>query len=114
MPVLLSAADDDGGAVELMKWLYSLSTNPGSKFVEYPNGGHGVDIFSAHKELPELIGKWYVQTLGKTPGSAPGNTGRGGEPPRILKMIDLPGGAEKAAQQIAAVRAEEPQGAHFC
>src|SRR5258708_34216993 len=57
MPVLLSAADDDGGAVELMKWLYSLSTNPGSKFVEYPNGGHGVDTFAAHKELPEKIGR---------------------------------------------------------
>src|SRR6266852_600368 len=35
MPVLLSAARDDAGAVDLMAWLYSLTTNPGSKFVEY-------------------------------------------------------------------------------
>src|ERR1700756_1332941 len=52
MPVLLSAADDDAGAVELMQWLYSLSTNPGSRFLEYPNGGHGGNIFGAPRDLP--------------------------------------------------------------
>ncbi len=113
MPVLLSAADDDGGAVELMKWLYSLSTNPGSKFVEYPNGGHGVDIFAAHKELPVLIVDWYVQTLVKTPGTAPVNAARHGEPSAILKLIDSPGGAEKAAQQLAAARQKDPKAKLF-
>jgi dienelactone hydrolase len=113
MPVLLSAADDDGGAVELMEWLYSLSTNPGSKFVEYPNGGHGVEIFAAHKELPALIVDWYVQTLVKTPGSAPANAARRGDPPAILKLIDSPGGAEKAAQQLAAARQKDPKAKLF-
>jgi dienelactone hydrolase len=108
MPVLLSAARDDGAAVELMEWLYSLSTNPGSKFVEYPNGGHGVEIFAAHKELPAMIVDWYVQTLVKTPGSAPVNTERRGDPPAILKLIDSPSGAEKAAQQLAAARRKDP------
>jgi dienelactone hydrolase len=108
MPVLLSAARDDGAAVELMEWLYSLSTNPGSKFVKYPNGGHGVDIFAAHKELPAMIVDWYVQTLVKTPGSAPANTARRGDPPAILKLIDSPGGVEKAAQQLAAARQKDP------
>jgi dienelactone hydrolase len=107
MPVLLSAARDDGAAVELMEWLYSLSTNPGSKFVEYPNGGHGVDIFAAHKELPAMIVDWYVQTLVKTPGMAPANTARRSEPPVILKVIDSPGGAEKASQQLAAARQKD-------
>lgn len=113
MPVLLSAADDDGGAVELMKWLYSLSTNPGSKFVEYPNGGHGVDIFAAHKDLPAMIVDWYVQTLVKTPGSAPVNTVRRGDSPAILKLIDSPGGAEKAAQQLTAARQKDPKAKLF-
>ena len=107
MPVLLSAADDDGAAVELMKWLYSLSANPGSKLLEYPNGGHGVDIFPAHKELPSSIVDWYVQTLVNTPGSAPVNTARRGDPPAILKLIDAPGGAEKAAQQLAEARQKD-------
>jgi dienelactone hydrolase len=107
MPVLLAAADDDQGAVELMDWLYSLSMNPGSKFLEYPNGGHGVHIFAAHKELTASITDWYAQTLIKTPGSAPVNTVRRGEPPSILKLIDAPGGAEKAAQQLAAARQKD-------
>ncbi|HTA57840.1 MAG TPA: alpha/beta fold hydrolase [Candidatus Baltobacteraceae bacterium] len=113
MPVLLAAADDDAGAVELMEWLYSLSTNPGSKFLEYPNGGHGVHIFAAHKELPASITDWYSQTLIKTPGSAPPNTVRRGEPPSILKLIDAPGGAEKAAQQLAAARQKDPNAKLF-
>jgi len=113
MPVLLSAARDDGGAVELMEWLYSLSTNPGSKFVEYPEGGHGVNIFAAHKELPAMIVEWYVQTLVKTPGSAPVNAARRGESPAILKLIDAPGGAEKTAQQLAAARQKDAKAKLF-
>jgi dienelactone hydrolase len=113
MPVLLSAADDDGAAVELMEWLYSLSTNPGSKFVEYPNGGHGVEIFAAHKELPAMIVDWYAQTLVKTPGSAPANAARRRDPPAILNLIDSPGGAEKAAQQLASARQKDPHAKLF-
>jgi dienelactone hydrolase len=109
MPVLLSAAKDDGGAVELMDWLYSLSTNPGSKFLEYPNGGHGVNIFAAHKELPALIVDWYVQTLVKTPGMAPKNAARRSDSPAILKLIDSPGGVEKAGDQLAAARKQDPK-----
>lgn len=113
IPLLLSAAKDDAGAVELMEWLYSLSTNPGSKFLEYPDGGHGVNIFAAHKDLPVLIVDWYVQTLVKTPGSAPVNASRRSDSPVILKLIDLPGGAEKAAQQLAAARKKDPHAKLF-
>ena len=109
MPVLLSAARDDDGAVELMEWLYSLSTNPGSKFVEYPDGGHGVDIFPAHKDLPVLIVDWYAQTLVRTPGSAPVNAARRRDSPAILNLIDSRGGAEKVAQQLAAVQQKNPK-----
>jgi dienelactone hydrolase len=113
MPLLLAAADDDAGAVGLMEWLYSLSTNSGSKFLEYSNGGHGVLIFAAHKELPASIVDWYAQTLVKTPGSAPANAVRRGEPPSILKLIDAPGGAEKVAQQLAAARQKDPDAKLF-
>jgi len=113
MPVLLSAAKDDAGAVELMEWLYSLSTNPGTKFVEYPNGGHGVNIFAAHKDLPILIVDWYVQTLVKTPGSAPVSAARRSDSPAILKLIDSPGGADKVAQQLAAARKKDPHAKLF-
>jgi dienelactone hydrolase len=113
MPVLLSAADDDGAAVELMEWLYSLSTNPGSKFVEYPDGGHGVDMFAKHSDLPAMIVDWYVQTLVKTPGSAPVNLARRSDKPSILKLIESPGGAEEAAKQLAAARKKDPHARLF-
>jgi dienelactone hydrolase len=109
MPLLLSAAKDDGAAVELMEWLYSLSPNPGSKLLVYPDGGHGVNIFTAHQELQASIVDWYVQTLVKTPGSAPINAARHGDSPAFLKLIDSPGGAEKAAQLLAAARQKDPK-----
>jgi tetratricopeptide (TPR) repeat protein len=96
-----------------MKWLYSLSPNPGSRFAEYPNGGHGVEIFAAHKSLPAIIVDWYVQSLVKTPGSAPVNPARRVEPLAILKLIDSPGGAEKAAKQLAAARQNDPKAKLF-
>jgi len=109
LPGFFSAADDDGGAVELMQWLYSLSSNPGSKFVEYQTGGHGTNMFAAHQELPGMIVDWYVQTLVKTPGSAPATTSRRLTDTNILQLIDSPGGAAKAAQKLADARKKDPK-----
>jgi hypothetical protein len=111
LPALLSAADDDDGAVELMQWLYSISPNPGSKFVHYSTGGHGTEMFAAHKELPGTIVDWYVQTLVKTPGSAPAQSAasRASRAPAILELIDSPGGATKAGQQLAEARRRDPK-----
>lgn len=112
VPILLSASDDDGGAVELMEWLYSLSPNSGSKFVHYQTGGHGVDMFAPHKELPGMIVDWYVQTLVKTPGSAPVVKAGGSAEARqsnILNLLDQPGGAAKAQEQLAEARKKDPK-----
>jgi len=111
LPVLLAAADDDDGAVELMQWMYGLSANPGSKFAHYSSGGHGTEMFAVYKELPGMIVDWYVQTLAKTPGSAPaanaaGSASRG---PGILELIDSPGGTTKAAEQLAEARQHNPK-----
>ncbi len=106
VPAMLSAADDDGGAVEVMQWLYGLSPNAGSKLVHYTAGGHGTEMFAAHKELPGMIVDWYVQTLVKTPGSAPAVKGAAAKTREagILELIDSPGGASKAAQTLAEAR----------
>ena len=115
LPGLFSAADDDGGAVEVMQWLYSLSNNPGSKFVQYQTGGHGTNMFAAHKELPDMIVAWYVQTLVKTPGSAPAGTqiSRKAIDANILQLIDSPGGAAKAQQRLEDARRKDPEGNIF-
>jgi dienelactone hydrolase len=111
LPGLFSAADDDGGAVEVMQWLYSLSTNPGSKFVQYQTGGHGTNMFVAHKELPTMIVDWYVQTLVKTPGSAPAAAASSHRPvdTNILQLIDSPGGAARAQQRLEDARKKDPK-----
>jgi dienelactone hydrolase len=107
IPILLSAADDDQGAVELMEWLYSLSPNPGSKFLHYQAGGHGVDMFAPHKELPAMIVDWYVQTLMKTPGSTPAV--RAVHTPNVLSLLDEPGGAAKVQEQLTEARKKDPK-----
>jgi dienelactone hydrolase len=111
LPMMLSAADDDGAAVEVMQWLYGLSTNPGSKFVHYSSGGHGTEMFAAHKELPGTIVEWYVQTLVKTPGSAPAVSGASGKTrvPGILEEIDSAGGASTASRKLAEARRHDPK-----
>jgi len=111
VPILLSAADDDPGAVELMEWLYALSPNPGSKFVHYPTGGHGVDMFLPHRELPDMIAEWYVQTLVKTPGEAPAVETRRTTPEEVktLNLLDEPGGAAKVMDRLNEARRKDPQ-----
>jgi dienelactone hydrolase len=105
--ILLSAADDDQGAVELMEWIYSLSPNPGSKFVHYETGGHGVDMFAPHKELPGMIVDWYVQTLVNNPGTAAAV--RAAHTPNVLSLLDEPGGAAKVLEQLTEARKKDPK-----
>ena len=111
LPMMFSAADDDGATVELMQWLYGLSTNPGSKFVHYTSGGHGTELFAAHNELPGMIVDWYVQTLVKTPGRAPAVRGASAKDrvPGILEQIDSPGGASAAQKKLADARQRDPK-----
>lgn len=102
LPLFLAAADDDEdpGVVDVMEWLRDLSPDPSNKFVHHTNGGHGVVMFEAHKELPGMIVDWFATTLVKTPGSAP-VTRKAGEmsaESRFLEASDEPGGAAKAVK----------------
>jgi dienelactone hydrolase len=117
LPVLFAVADDDEfpPTVQAIEWLYSISPNPGKKFLHYAKGGHGTDMFAVHPELPGAIVDWYVSTLLKTPGSAPVAT----DAPRIpdsvavLDMIDQPGGAAKVAERLAAARRSDSKATLF-
>lgn len=106
LPLFISAADDDGAAAELMQWLYSLSPNTGSMFAHYTAGGHGTEMFAAHKELPGMIVDWFVTTLIKTPGSAPAThaVASSSRAPSMLEIIDSPGGASKIAAMLDQMR----------
>jgi dienelactone hydrolase len=115
-PVFFAVADDDEFAAKpLIEWLYTLTSNPGKKYVDYAKGGHGADMFPVHPELMDAIVDWYVTTLIKTPGRAPVQK----EVPKIsaearnLDLIDQPGGAAKVAARLAEARKTDPKATLF-
>jgi dienelactone hydrolase len=116
-PALFAVADDDEfrPTVEVMPWLFGVSSNPGKKFVHYASGGHGADMFKVHPELLGVIVDWYVTTLITTPGRAPANNSR--EPAlqsaQILNQIEMPGGVEQAARKLAEARRSDPKAMVF-
>jgi alpha/beta superfamily hydrolase len=117
VPVFFSVADDDEfPTIPLaMEWLYSLTSNPGKTFAHYATGGHGVNMFAVHPELPGIIVDWYVTTLIKTPGQAP-TTANASAIPReahILDQIDQPGGAAKVGQLLEEARQHDPKAILF-
>jgi hypothetical protein len=111
LPLFLAAADDDGGAVEMMAWLDATSGNSANKFVEYKTGGHGTEMFKPHPDLPSDIVGWYEATLlGKGSIVPASKRARPAPGPRVglLVMMDEPGGPARAADQLAAERKKDP------
>jgi dienelactone hydrolase len=112
LPLFMAVADDDEdrGVVDLMQWLYSLSSNPVNKFVRYPVGGHGVEMFAAHQELPGTIVDWLGKTL-RTPsaGVAAKSSAPESRETQFLELLDQPGGAAKAAQLYEQARQSDPK-----
>jgi dienelactone hydrolase len=114
MPLFMAVADDDPdlGVTEIMQWLFTLSSNPGNKFVRYSTGGHGVEMFDAHKELPGMIVAWVATALKKHPPAAGASAPASAEP-NFLELIDHHGGVEKAVQKFAEARKRDPKAVLF-
>ncbi len=116
LPLFMAVADDDDdpGVVKMMQWLFSLSPNPANKLEHYSVGGHGVEMFSAHKELPGMIVDWFGSTLGAgasaaaTAASAPAS-----HESNFLEAMDRPGGVSKALQMFAEARQRDPKAKLF-
>ena len=117
VPVFFSVADDDEFlTIPLaMEWLYSLTSNPGKTFAHYATGGHGLNMFAVHPELPGIIVDWYVTTLIKTPGQAPTTANAPAIPPEahILDQLDQPGGAAEVGQLLEESRQHDPKATLF-
>jgi tetratricopeptide (TPR) repeat protein len=112
----MAAADDDEdvGVVEIMPWLFSLSPNPANKFEHYAIGGHGVEMFAAHKELPGEIATWLGSTLSARPAAAAAKTSAPApRETRFLELLDHPGGVSKAAEMFAQARQRDPKAVLF-
>jgi dienelactone hydrolase len=112
LPLFMAAADDDfddPGVVEIMQWVYDLSPDPANKFVRYSVGGHGVDMFAAHQELPGMIVGWFNATLRNSP--APPAThalAPWSAETRFVALADEPDGLRKAEQMFADARRADP------
>jgi dienelactone hydrolase len=116
LPLFMAVADDDEdpGVVELMQWLFSLSPNPANKFEHYAAGGHGVEMFAAHKELPGMIVDWVGTTLRTAPSVAVSSASApASRENHFLEMIDRPDGVSKAGQMFAEARQRDPKAVLF-
>ena len=117
LPELFAVADDDEfrATVEIMPWLFGVSSNSGKKFVHYASGGHGADMFAVHPELRSVIVDWYVTTLMKTPGKALADKSSESvsQSVQMLNQIEMPGGVDEVARKLAEARRSDPKAVLF-
>jgi dienelactone hydrolase len=125
---VLAGGDEYPPTVDLMEWLYSSSPNPGKKLILYPGkeapwldfedrrtvpatGNHGTDMFDTHPDLLATVVDWYVTTLIRTPGRAPGASSDSAAFPfaSILEEIEAHGGIASATQQLLRARSKDPK-----
>jgi len=108
LPILTAgAADDeyDPSTLQLMQWLSDLSGNPRTKFVGFPDGGHGTEIFGPHPELVRQIVAFYVDTLITSPVNLKAPvTPRKTQASDFWAMANEPGGAARAERLFHDVR----------
>ena len=105
MPIFASAARDDGRAVDDMRWLLGFSSGSANQLKEYPNGGHGTDIFAVHKDLEPAIVAWFDRHLVKNPVRATtSGTPQPGPSARMAAMLREAGGGARALADLRAAR----------
>lgn len=112
LPLFLATAENDAdpGVSDLMQWLSTFSTNPQTKFLRYKTGGHGVEMFAAHPELPATIVEWVAVAV-RSPEVATGkNAPNASAETRFLDALDQPGAAANAAQLYAETLGKNPNG----
>jgi dienelactone hydrolase len=117
LPVFFAVADDDEfpPSVVTIEWLYSIVADPEKKFAHVATGGHGADMFKVHPDMRGEIVNWYVTTLMKTPGRAPGarETATVPKEVHVLDQMDQPGGAAKVAKNLEEARRQDPKAKLF-
>ena len=107
LPVLASASRDDGQAVETMRWLIGFSSHPANRFLEYPHGGHGTEMFAVHDDLEPAIADWLAEHLVKHPATRPATVvAKPGPSVRLWEELLAPGGVERVAVRLRAAKAK--------
>jgi dienelactone hydrolase len=105
MPLLASAAHDDGRAVDTMRWLLGFSSGSANQLKEYPNGGHGTEMFAVHKDLEPAIVAWFDQHLVKKPVRATASSKPQPGPSALMAAaLREPGGGARVLADLKAAR----------
>ena len=67
MPVLASASQGDGDAMNTTRWILGWSSNPANRFIEYKAAGHGTQMFAIEKGLEPAMLDWFDAHLKNAP-----------------------------------------------
>ena len=102
IPIFGVAADDDGDAVGLMRWIVGFSSNPANRLKTYAKGGHGTALFPVHADLEPAIVSWFETHLvtHAAPAPAAGAKGKPGPSARVAAELRGRGGASRMLQRL--------------
>jgi hypothetical protein len=116
-PVFAAAAVDDryGDLVTVMGWIAGLSSNPRTRFAQYPDGGHAAVMFTKHPALADTIAAWFAANLETPPGAVPTTNGVPMKPEavKVLRELDAPDGAATVRKALAEARKVDPRAVLF-
>jgi len=95
---------------QVMRWFVEVTGNSRNKFIGYPDGGHGTEIFGPHPDLVKHIVDWFVDTLITSPADPNAKVITVQMPlAEFWALANRPGGVEKATQLFHETREHNPQ-----
>lgn len=101
LPILGSASLDDGQTVSVMRWTLGFSSHPGNRFLEYPHGGHGTEMFAVHADLEPKIADWFQEHLIESPAHRPEKVVAAPGPSQDLwRELTAPGGIARLSERL--------------
>lgn len=113
LPIFGSAAAGDiydRQFPQVMRWFVEVTGNPRNRFIGYPDGGHGTEIFGPHPDLVKHLVDWFVDTLVTSPADPNAKvTSRKTPLAEFWALASQPGGVEQAARLFHETRARDPQ-----
>lgn len=111
MPVLASASQGDGDAVNTMRWILGWSSNPANRFIEYKAAGHGTEMFAVEKGLEPAMLDWFDAHLKNAP-LRPSITPAATSPSPLEEFWNVlaqPDGRARAQQMLADAKRRDPK-----
>ena len=106
LPVLAAGSQDDGNALDTMRWILGWSRHPSNRLLEYRAAGHGTEMFAVEKGLQPLMLDWLDAHLRTAPLTPPAAAAATAPSPieEFWTTLTRPGGAAQARALFDAAR----------